>query len=495
MLIRDKSKKWKAYLLRFFLLLIFAYCLLLLPDADSPAPKNLVGTPFVWNQNERWEATEKHFSESRKEGCNKLKEKLDTSLESCEKLIAQLSTVKYEVQDSIFDTIEEKVFSLGPMVAVCSERLKSYIHLAASLRGVVKNQSLHWNLDSTATKNRLYRLIYGSRQALEEVMLQVPRDTSLFDIMNYDEPSKTPFTTIMGVKVHSGDILVSRGGVPTSALIARGSDYPGNFSHVALVHVDSGKVSIIEAHIEKGVTVSTLEEYLQDKKLRIMVLRLRSDLPMMRADPMLPHTVATKMLEAVKSRHIPYDFAMDAFDTSKMFCSEVASSPYRKFGITLWKGISAISSNGASSWLSAFGVKNFKTQEPSDLEYDPQLSVVAEWRDWETLFKDHVDNAVIDAMLERAERGEQLEYDWFMLPIARVVKEYSLILNLLGGVGPIPEGMNATAALKNKRLTSRHTLIKTGVLKRAMDFQITNGYVPPYWGLLKFAREVASFSR
>jgi hypothetical protein len=111
------------------------------------------------------------------------------------------------------------------------------------------------------------------------------------------------------------------------------------------------------------------------------------------------------------------------------------------------------------------------------------------------LFKDHVDNAVIDAMLEGAELGEQLKYDWYMLPIARIVKVYSLMLNLIGQVGPIPEGMNATAAIKNKRLTYRHTLIKTGVLKKASDFQITYGYVPPYWDLLKFARQVESYSK
>ena len=30
--------------------------------------------------------------------------------------------------------------------------------------------------------------------------------------------------------------------------------------------------------------------------------------------------------------------------------------------------------------------------QDADLEYDPQLSIVAEWRNPETLFKDHLDN-------------------------------------------------------------------------------------------------------
>ncbi|MCK7517747.1 MAG: hypothetical protein MZV64_08560 [Ignavibacteriales bacterium] len=56
-------------------------------------------------------------------------------------------------------------------------------------------------------------------------------------------------------------------------------------------------------------------------------------------------------------------------------------------GINLWMGKSTISSKGTAKLLAGFGVKYFETQEPSDLEYDPQLSVVAEWRDLETLLQ------------------------------------------------------------------------------------------------------------
>src|SRR5207249_11380282 len=115
---------------------------------------------------------------------------------------------------------------------------------------------------------------YGLRGAVEEVMLHHPDSvTALLD--GRHEPSATPATTVHGVEIHSGDILVSRGGYPTSALIARGNDYPGNYSHIALVHADclSHVASAIEAHIERGVAVSTADEYLGDKKLRIMVLR------------------------------------------------------------------------------------------------------------------------------------------------------------------------------------------------------------------------------
>ena len=245
------------------------------------------------------------------------------------------------------------------------------------------------------------------------MMLQIPVEARPAMIPGCDEPSATPQANLLGVTIHSGDILVSRGGAPTSALIARGNDYPGNFSHVALAYVDdqTGELSIIESHIECGVAIADVETYLRDTKLRIMILRLRSDLPQMADNPLLPHRAAAAALAEAQSRHIAYDFEMDCDLHDKLFCSEVASAPYENEGVRLWMGISHISSMRLRIWLAALGVRYFQTQEPSDLEYDPQLRVVAEWRNPELLAKDHFDNAVLDAMLEGGDSTKTLGYD------------------------------------------------------------------------------------
>jgi hypothetical protein len=124
---------------------------------------------------------------------------------------------------------------------------------------------------------------------------------------------------------------------------------------------------------------------------------------------------------------------------------------------------------------------------PSDLEYDPQLSVVAEWRDPETLFKDHIDNAVMDALLEKANKGETIKCNIWQLPIVRLVKGYCMVKNLFGKPGIIPEGMSATQALKNQTFVAMHVNTKAKVEQLAADFIKQNGYKPPYWQLVKFA--------
>ena len=379
-------------------------------------------------------------------------------------------------------------------MGACPDRLTDYVALHDRVREFVKRQSRHWDMNSVAVRSRMYRLLYGGRAAIEEVMMQAPKASVPSLTLAHDEQSQTPSAQILGVTIHSGDILVSRGGAPTSALIARGNDYPGNFSHVALVHVDanSGKVSIIESHIEKGVAVADINQYLKDTKLRVMVLRLRSDLPALIVDPQLPHKVAAAALSKAIRDHVAYDFSMDYQDTTKLFCSEVASAPYTQFGVKLWMGLSHISGFGVKSWLSAFGARHFETQEPSDLEYDPQLVVVAEWRYPETLFGDRVDNAIIDVLLERADSGMTLNYTWYLLPVARVMKGYSMALNAINKIGPIPEGMDATAALRNDWFSKLHVRLKERVLVLVDQFRQENGYMPPYWELVKLARRAES---
>ena len=195
------------------------------------------------------------------------------------------------------------------------------------------------------------------------------------------------------------------------------------------------------------------------------------------------------MLREVGARHIAYDFAMDTADPTRLFCSEVASWAYRQQGVRLWMGVSRISSPGLAEWLAAFGVRHFETQEPSDLEYDPQLVVVAEWRDLEGLWQDHVDNAVVEVMLEGAEAGQRLGYPVFALPVARLAKAFSVLANALGRVGPVPEGMSAVSALHHRSFARAHADGKQRLLVAAARFARERGYRPPYWELLRLARE------
>ncbi len=472
-------------------IIVSLYLVLLIPDSRPPAPPKENRAPFAWNRDEYWNQLENGFKTARSIGCDSLASTISERLRGLDSLCEPLKTGNLPPEDSLFDKIENEFFETTVLVAACPERIDDIISRFRGIRPSIKNQSRHWDINSETARNRIYRLLYGGRTAIEEIILQAPANSISETMRELDEPSAAPFADFHGVTIHSGDILVSRGGAPTSALIARGNDYPGNFSHIALVHVDetSRVVSIIESHIEKGVAVADIDTYLNDTKLRIMALRLRADLPALKIDPQLPHKAAAFALSRARKEHLPYDFAMDTDESSRLFCSEVASDAYARFGVDLWSGLSHISSPGARAWLADFGVRYFTTEEPSDLEYDPQVSVVAEWRDYETLMKDRLDNAVVDIMLEEADRGYDLDYDWYLLPVARIMKAYSVILNQFGGVGPVPEGMSATAALRNKWFSRKHQQVKDRLLILVSQFEEKQGYFPPYWAIIGLARE------
>ncbi len=474
-----------------------ATVLLFVPFPPPRAPDAPAGArPFVWGRDSLWSALEARFVAARADGCADslaLREGLGALGARIDRLArgtGARAAPPIGPDAPALDSLESALFALAPAVAACGGAAR-YVAVADAWRELVKRHSAGWDANALPVRDRLYRALYGSRAAVEEVMLQRPGEVAALQL-GADVPSAAPSAMHAGVRLHSGDILVSRGGYPTSALIARGNDYPGNFSHIALVHVDSitGSINIVEAHIEIGVAITTAEGYLADKKLRVMVLRPRPDQPALRRDPQLPHKAATAMLLRARREHIPYDFAMDYADPSELFCSEVASTGYRDEGMTLWMGRSTISRPGLRDWLASFGVRHFETQEPSDLEYDPQLAVVAEWRDPAALFEDHVDNAVTDAMLEGAERGDRLGYPWYELPLARLLKGWSLLRAATGGAAVIPEGMSPSAALRNRHYGARHDGYAQQVLHRAAAWRRERGYTPPYWVLVALAREV-----
>lgn len=488
---QNRRARWQ-YLARIGFVLAFVYVLLLLPEDKLPQTTGAGKTPFAWSQAQVWAALEHDFVQARDGDKSVVSNQVGQLLDKSHRLLSGIaSEPAANVRDPRWSELETNVFELAALVAANPSALPQFAALVNGVRREVKQQSSRWDLNADIARERLYRLLFGGRMALEEVLLQ-HRDAAINLPGECDaEPSQTPAAVFRGLALHSGDILVSRGDAPTSALISRGNDFAGAFSHVSLLHVDpvTGAACVIQALIEKGVIVTPLEDYSRDRKLRLMVLRPRADLPAITADPLAPHKAAALALKEATARHIAYDFAMDYRDHSTLFCSEVASAAYERHGVRLWMGTSHISSPTVAAWLGSLGVRHFETQEPADLEYDPQLRVVAEWRDGPALWQAHLDDAVTDVMLARARPGEPLPFNRLKLPVARVVKAYCAVLNSFGRRGRIPEGMSATAALRADTYRAEHAALKTRLAARAAAFQETHHYSPPYWELVRLATQ------
>ena len=471
----------------------------------APASEPVIGTPtpFRWDAAELFTLLEANFLQVRSLPLEQARARADSldlvvspildRLDSEEAIGTRASdAAPVAAPDrSALDRLARIQFEYALLGAAHPVLLGRAQDLVRRARVAVMRAAASWPSDR-ATHEGLYRVVFGGRIALEEALVQAGPDALPPLVTFEDVPSRTPFLEVGGVRVHSGDILLSRGGAPTSALIARGSDFASTFSHAALAHVDerTGTGTVLESLIERGSVMSSVDEYLESKKHKILVLRLSPDHPALRDDPLLPHRAASRMRDLLASRNVPYDFAMSWSDDAEMFCSEVAYHAFRQEGVELWPIRSAMSTPGLVRWLAAMGVREFRTLVPSDLEYDAQLRAVAEWRDMPALMDYRHDNAITDVLLEQADQGRDLGFAWYALPAARLVKSWSVVQAAVGATPTIPSGMSTDAALRVSALVSTvHPRMKEDLARREADFFERNGYRAPYWTLVALARE------
>src|SRR5262252_9397627 len=208
-------------------LAVIGAVLLCLPPRDGePPPAPARGGAFAWDRDAYWRALERRFVAARAEGCANVAPRTAREIAALDSRIRALGTRPLAADDSALDALDRADFELGTDIAACPEHEREYLALLPRLRDMVKAQSERWDPMALATRRRLYVSLYGARAASEEVLIQHP-DSALALYVSPSAPSATPEVAVRGVTIHSGDILVSRGGYPTSALIARGNDYPG----------------------------------------------------------------------------------------------------------------------------------------------------------------------------------------------------------------------------------------------------------------------------
>ena len=455
------------------------------PDSEDLGSRSV----FRWDADTLFASLEALFLETRTVSFAEAESAARAMEASGSALRAELSAHETAPFDAL-RSLAEAQFRYAVLGAAHPQLLDDAEAFVTATRVAVMRAAAGWPSDR-ATHEALYRVVFGGRMAIEEALVQAGGGGLAAVEIIEEIASEAPYIDVQGVRVHSGDLLLSRGGAPTSALIARGSDFANTFSHVGLAHVDpeTGRGTVVESLIESGSVLTTVDEYLASKKHRILVLRMRPDHPALLADPLLPHRAATRMLDRLRAVPVPYDFAMRWQEDGSMFCSEVVYHAFRAEGAELWSIRSAMTAAGLVRWLASMGVREFHTLVPSDLEYDARFRAVAAWRDIPALLEYRRDNAITDVLLEEADLGRDLGYPWYALPMARLLKGASVVQGLTGREPSIPRGMSADAALRVNALVSRvNPTIKAELAVREEAFHRDNGYRAPYWTLVELAR-------
>lgn len=181
-----------------------------------------------------------------------------------------------------------------------------------------------------------------------------------------------------------GDVLLQRGMVHNSAAIARIGDNDSQFSHVSIVARDpSGELVIVEALIEEGSLVKSVEDALNHGLGRAILFRHRDRALAEAAAEMIRAAIA-RTGTAIAPR-ILYDFTMELDGSYRdLYCARLVRLAYSmaSTGAVRLPAFPTRLDMRNRDFISRIGVTARETFAPGDMELEPDFDIVAEWRDY-----------------------------------------------------------------------------------------------------------------
>ena len=207
------------------------------------------------------------------------------------------------------------------------------------------------------------------------------------------------FATGSDLPFRSGDLLMMRGMHHNSAAIARIGDVDSQFSHLAIVHTDdSGKQWVVEALIEEGSVIHSLEETLTHGLGRCVVFRHKDAALAARAAALI-HEVVRRSL-APGGRRIWYDFTMELKGERELFCSKLVRVAFERAseGAVRLPTFTTHFDMKNRDFLDRIGVTAKETFAPADIELEPDFDLVAEWQDYRVTSRLRLQDLIMDKL-------------------------------------------------------------------------------------------------
>ncbi len=205
--------------------------------------------------------------------------------------------------------------------------------------------------------------------------------------------------------IQNGDFLLSRGDSFTSAVISRIGAVDNQFSHIAVVYEDDGslmghkgKKYVLESVLNAGLQILPLEEYMTHTKSRWAIFRLKNVKNENASSEKDVLRIATSWLaNKAKNEKVCYNFTMDMHDSKCMFCSQAASQSmehacqttgircetfpsYQNPNMPKFPLVYTTYKPDQNPLMHLLNMTVSETFAPADVEVDPRLDMVAEYR-------------------------------------------------------------------------------------------------------------------
>ncbi len=200
--------------------------------------------------------------------------------------------------------------------------------------------------------------------------------------------------------LRSGDIIMWRGSSAVSASIARLGDNENNFSHLSIVYKDpeTDRLYNVESLIESGLVVRSMEDVVIPKgAAKVVVYRHNNQELAQRA----AEIIYEKAMERYSGKHVrTYDFIFDLEDHDNTFCSEVVYWAFKDASggrVELPTFLTKINLKNRS-FVDAIGMTTNTAFQPGDIELEPELEVIAEWRNFKQVRVNELMDNILSSM-------------------------------------------------------------------------------------------------
>jgi hypothetical protein len=262
----------------------------------------------------------------------------------------------------------------------------------------------------------------------------------------------------------SGDVLLMRGMAHNSAAIARIGDVDTQFSHLAMIYIDpAGKHWVVEALIEDGAVVNTLDHVLDHGLARAVLYRCKDAALAARAAELIHARV--KASSTRKGRHIPYDFSMRLRNRRKLFCSKLVYLAFKDAsgGKLMLPAFKTRFDQRNPDFFRRIGVKARETFAPGDIDLDPAFDLVAEWQDYRATSRIRMQDMIMTKFFEWMEvRGYKFKEDFFI----RLVAVFGRLSSYLSKTA---KGLISSVVPKVPANMSRRTIATIAMLHKTAE--------------------------
>jgi hypothetical protein len=250
-----------------------------------------------------------------------------------------------------------------------------------------------------------------------------------------------------------GDVVVLRATYVRSAIIARLGDEEGDFAHLAMVTKDrTGRKYVVQA-LQKGTTITPLEQFLADKEGRAILLRYHDRALAARAARAILWRAAVAI---ARGAPIPFNFQFNDSNYSKLYCTQVMELAYELAShgqVRLPRYRTSLHRLAGTPFLRQLGVSTPVVIAPSDVELDPRFDTVAEWTNIATIREVRMDNAAVTALYSWFTNG----YAFLPNPTLETLAHVGVVLGRTGMVSAVPRNIpehTAVVLLKANILVS-----------------------------------------